>query len=61
MINYDFQEMDKIKGKKSSEFSEILGFVREDEIIHKDNLVRSRNFKPFEEGIECHVQTICRG
>ena len=42
MINYDFQEMDKIKGKKSSEFSEILGFVREDEIIHKDNLVRSR-------------------
>ena len=42
MINYDFQEMDKIKGKKSSEFSQILGFVREDEIIHKDNLVRSR-------------------
>ena len=42
MINYDFQEMDKIKGKKSSEFSEILGFVREDEIVHKDNLVRSR-------------------
>ncbi len=42
MINYDFQEMDKIKGKKSSKFSEILGFVREDEIIHKDNLVRSR-------------------
>jgi len=42
MINYDFKEMDKIKGKKSKDFSKILGFVREDEIIHKDNLVASR-------------------
>ena len=42
MINYDFKEMDKIKGRKSIEFSKILGFVREDEIVHKDNLVNSR-------------------
>ena len=42
MINYDFKEMDQIKGKKSNEISTILGFVREDEIIHKDNLVASR-------------------
>ena len=42
MINYDFKEMDKIKGRKSKEFSKILGFVREDEIVHKDNLVNSR-------------------
>tara|TARA_B000000441_G_scaffold132448_1_gene119057 strand:- start:318 stop:1436 length:1119 start_codon:yes stop_codon:yes gene_type:complete len=42
MINYDFKEMDQIKGKKSNEISTILGFVREDEIIHKDNMVASR-------------------
>ena len=42
MINYDFKVMDQINGKKSNEFSTILGFVREDEIIHKDNLVASR-------------------
>ena len=37
-----FKEMDQIKGKKSNEISTILGFVREDEIIHKDNMVASR-------------------
>ena len=42
MINYDFKEMELIKGQKSKDFSTILGFVREDEIIHKDNLVASR-------------------
>ena len=42
MINYDFKEMEKIKGQKSKDFSRILGFVREDEIIHKDNMVTSR-------------------
>ena len=42
MINYDFKEMEKIKGQKSNDFSGILGFVREDEIIHKDNMVTSR-------------------
>ena len=42
ITNYDFKEMDQIKGKKSNEISTILGFVREDEIIHKDNLVASR-------------------
>ena len=38
----DFKEMEKIKGQKSKDFSGILGFVREDEIIHKDNMVTSR-------------------
>ena len=42
MINYDYKEMEKIKGKKSKDFSDILGFVREDVIIHKDNMVTSR-------------------
>ena len=42
MINYDFKEMEQIKGQKSKDFSGILGFVREDEIIHKDNMVTSR-------------------
>jgi len=34
--------MELIKGKKSNEISAILGFIREDEVIHKDNLVSSR-------------------
>ena len=38
----DYKEMEKIKGKKSKDFCDILGFVREDEIIHKDNMVTSR-------------------
>ena len=42
ITNYDFKEMDQIKGRKSNEINTILGFVREDEIIHKDNLVASR-------------------
>jgi glutamate 5-kinase len=42
ITNYDFKEMNQIKGRKSNEISTILGFVREDEIIHKDNLVASR-------------------
>ena len=39
IINYDFEDIEAIKGKKSSSINSILGFIREDEIIHKDNLV----------------------
>ena len=39
IINYDFEDIEAIKGKKSSSINAILGFIREDEIIHKDNLV----------------------
>ncbi len=39
IINYDFEDIDAIKGKKSSSINSVLGFIREDEIIHKDNLV----------------------
>lgn len=39
IINYDHNEVDLIKGIKSSGINAILGFIREDEIIHKDNLV----------------------
>ena len=39
IINYDFEDIEAIKGKKSSNINSILGFIREDEVIHKDNLV----------------------
>ena len=39
IINYDFEDIEAIKGKKSSSIGSILGFIREDEVIHKDNLV----------------------
>lgn len=39
IINYDRTDIDAIKGHKSSSISSILGFIREDEVVHKDNLV----------------------
>lgn len=39
MINYSSSEIKKIKGKKTSEIEEILGYKYSDETIHRDNLV----------------------
>ena len=39
LINYSSSDIEKIKGRKSSEIEEILGFRDSDEIIHRDNLV----------------------
>lgn len=39
LINYDALETDRIKGHPSRMISEILGYVDEDELIHRDNLV----------------------
>lgn len=38
LTNYSSEEIKKIKGKKSSEFVEILGSCDYEEVIHKDNL-----------------------
>ena len=39
LINYDSKESQKIKGETSEKFEIILGYVDEDELIHRDNLV----------------------
>jgi len=39
LTNYSSNNIDKIKGKKSSDIQDILGFFDSDEIIHRDNLV----------------------
>ncbi len=39
LINYNSLETQKIAGNKSSEFADILGYVDEKELIHRDNMV----------------------
>ncbi len=39
LINYDAEETARIMGQPSSRFEEILGFLEEKELIHRDNLV----------------------
>jgi glutamate 5-kinase len=39
LTNYSSADIDKIKGRRSSEIMNILGFNDSDEVIHRDNLV----------------------
>lgn len=39
LTNYSSEDIEKIKGRRSSEIKNILGFCDSDEIIHRDNLV----------------------
>ena len=39
LINYSYDELEKIKGRKTTEISDILGYTRSDELIHRNNLV----------------------
>jgi glutamate 5-kinase len=39
IVNYSAIELEKIKGRKTSEIEKILGIKHEDEIIHRDNMV----------------------
>ncbi|MCU7852910.1 MAG: glutamate 5-kinase [Candidatus Thiodiazotropha sp. (ex Monitilora ramsayi)] len=39
LVNYDAQETAKIMGKPSSRIESILGYVDEEELVHRDNLV----------------------
>ncbi|HOK04164.1 MAG TPA: glutamate 5-kinase [Victivallales bacterium] len=38
LVNYNSKELLSILGKKSSEIYSILGYIGDDEIVHKDNL-----------------------
>lgn len=39
LVNYSVQEVARIKGQPSSRFESILGYLDEEELIHRDNLV----------------------
>jgi len=39
LVNYDAQDTLRIKGRPSSEFAEVLGYMDDEELIHRDNLV----------------------
>ena len=39
LVNYQSEDVEKIRGHKSTEIETTLGYKHEDEIIHKDNLV----------------------
>ncbi|MCG7898337.1 MAG: glutamate 5-kinase [Candidatus Thiodiazotropha weberae] len=39
LVNYDAQETTRLMGVPSSRIEEVLGYVDEDELIHRDNLV----------------------
>lgn len=39
LVNYSSLEIEKIKGKRTSEIEGILGYRYSDEVIHRDNLV----------------------
>lgn len=39
LVNYSAVEADRIKGQPSSRIGEILGYMDEEELIHRDNLV----------------------
>jgi len=39
LVNYDALESDRTKGRPSAEFEGILGYLDDEELIHRDNLV----------------------
>lgn len=39
IVNYSSQDIDRIKGRKSSEIESVLGYKYSDEVVHRDNLV----------------------
>ena len=39
IVNYSSQDIERMKGKKTSEIEAILGYKYSDEVIHRDNLV----------------------
>jgi glutamate 5-kinase len=49
LINYSSSDIEKIKGCKSSEIEEKIGFCDSDVVIHRDNLVLLENTPLFDE------------
>jgi glutamate 5-kinase len=41
IVNYSSTELDRIHGHRSSDIAKLLGYVGEDTVIHRDNLVLS--------------------
>ena len=39
LVNYSAAEARRIKGRPSSEIEKILGYVDDEELVHRDNLV----------------------
>lgn len=39
LVNYNAEDVEKIKLKKSTDIESILGFISDNELIHRDNLV----------------------
>jgi glutamate 5-kinase len=39
LTNYSAEEIEKIKGKKTSEISAVLGSLPYGEVVHRDNMV----------------------
>ncbi len=39
IVNYNAQEVSRIKRKSSHEIANILGYIEESELIHRDNMV----------------------
>ena len=39
LVNYDAQETARIQGQPSTRFQDILGYIDNQELIHRDNLV----------------------
>ena len=39
LVNYSSKASTKIKGQASQKFEELLGYVDEPELIHRDNLI----------------------
>ena len=39
IISYSAEEMEKLKGRHSEEFFDILGHKDSDSVIHRDNLI----------------------
>ncbi|PIV66139.1 MAG: glutamate 5-kinase, partial [Nitrospirae bacterium CG01_land_8_20_14_3_00_44_22] len=39
ITNYSSAEIEKIKGRKTSDVEKVLGYRYSDEVIHRDNLV----------------------
>ncbi|MCH7672102.1 MAG: glutamate 5-kinase, partial [Proteobacteria bacterium] len=41
LVNYDVHEIEKLKGVSSDKIGQLLGYVGEEEVIHRDNMVIS--------------------
>jgi len=42
LVNYNSEEIEKIKGLKTSKIEQVLGYKHYDEVIHRDNMAVTR-------------------